>query len=104
MFEYWAAQTAEARARVDHALNVDNNRQSEGLLSPTYIKAPTYIKDSFLLLEYLAARTAEARARVEQHLALARLIIESSKMVRHLEAASECFPEAKEKLVNGELF
>ena len=104
LLEYWAARTAETRARVAHTLNVDNNRQSEGLLSPTYIKAPTYIKDSPFLFEYLAARTAEARARVEKHLALARLIIESSKMVGHLEAASECFPAAKEKLLNGELF
>jgi hypothetical protein len=96
--EYLAARAAEARARVARILNIDNNRQSEGLL------CPAYIRDSPFLLEYLAARTAEACARVEEHLTLARLNIESSKMVRHLEAASESFPEAKEKLVNGELF
>ena len=45
-----------------HALNNDDIEQSEGLLSPVYIK------DSYLLLEYWAARTGEARATMTRAL------------------------------------
>ena len=105
LLEYWAAQTAEARAILADILSPDYTEQSAVLSSPSYIKDP------LLLLEYWAARTSEARARVEEQLALAGLsynmdvaLREASEMVGRLEEALSNSPEAKDKLMNGELF
>jgi hypothetical protein len=103
--DYWAAQIAEARARMVRALSSESSGHGDGEVSPAYIKDPQ------LLLEYWAARTAEHRARVGENLALASLNVnmdialqESSEMLRQLEEAMGGAPRAMDSLMNGRLW
>ena len=105
LLEQWAVKRAEARAKVHQALNGEKKNQSAS------ISTPGHITDPLLMLEYWVARTGESRARMEQHMELAKLnynmeiaLQESAEMVKRLDEALKYSPDAKDTLMNGNLF